>query len=133
MRHLLTVLFLALALLLAGAACGGDDDDGATDTTTEQTTTTETTTDDDTTDETTTDDDAESAGRDVFVANCGSCHTLSDAGTSGTIGPALDGTTLSSDDVASQVRDGGGGMPPFEDTLDDDEIEAVAEYVAAQG
>ena len=30
-------------------------------------------------------------GRDLFVATCGGCHTLSAAGTSGTVGPDLDG------------------------------------------
>ena len=26
-------------------------------------------------------------GKDIFTANCGSCHTLKDAGTNGTVGP----------------------------------------------
>jgi cytochrome c2 len=30
-------------------------------------------------------------GKQLFVAKCGSCHKLADAGTSGTIGPDLDG------------------------------------------
>ena len=30
------------------------------------------------------------SGKDIFLANCGSCHTLADAGTSGKIGPNLD-------------------------------------------
>lgn len=30
------------------------------------------------------------AGKQLFKANCGSCHTLANAGTSGTIGPDLD-------------------------------------------
>jgi mono/diheme cytochrome c family protein len=29
-------------------------------------------------------------GKELFVKNCGSCHTLRDAGTTGTIGPDLD-------------------------------------------
>jgi len=32
-----------------------------------------------------------SHGKRLFVSKCGSCHTLADAGTSGTIGPNLDG------------------------------------------
>jgi cytochrome c2 len=31
-----------------------------------------------------------SGGKDLFVAKCGTCHTLADAGTTGTIGPNLD-------------------------------------------
>jgi mono/diheme cytochrome c family protein len=30
-------------------------------------------------------------GKKLFIANCGSCHSLADAGTTGTIGPNLDG------------------------------------------
>ena len=31
-----------------------------------------------------------SGGQELFKANCGSCHTLADAGTTGTVGPNLD-------------------------------------------
>lgn len=35
--------------------------------------------------------DADTAnGKDLFTKNCGSCHTLADAGTKGNIGPNLD-------------------------------------------
>ena len=30
------------------------------------------------------------AGKELFIAKCGSCHQLADAGTTGTIGPNLD-------------------------------------------
>ena len=110
----LTVVLLALAIALGVTACG-DGDDEAAETTTE---------------ETTTDGDAFAAGRSVFVANCGSCHTLSEAGTTGSIGPALDGLTLDVGAIESQVRTGGGGMPAFEGDLSDEEIENVSAYVA---
>ena len=119
-------LALVLLVLCVGvAACGGDDDDSAA-TTTEETTTEETTTE-----ETTTTTEA-AGGREIFVANCGSCHTLSDAGTSGTIGPSLDGIGLDVSAVETQVRNGGGGMPAFEGDLTDAEITAVSTYVADQ-
>jgi mono/diheme cytochrome c family protein len=35
-------------------------------------------------------DPSASGGKELFTANCGSCHTLADAGTTGTIGPNLD-------------------------------------------
>ena len=113
----IAVALLALVLCVGVAACG--DDEGSDTATTEETTTTDETT------ETTT-----AAGRDVFVANCGSCHTFSDAGTSGAIGPSLDGIGLDVSAVESQVRSGGGGMPAFEDQLSDAEIQAVSAYVA---
>src|SRR5438093_12336726 len=57
-----------------------------------------------------------SAGKPLFVQKCGSCHTLADAGTQGTIGPNLD-SAFSADReqgieestirnvVADQIRD----------------------------
>jgi mono/diheme cytochrome c family protein len=33
---------------------------------------------------------SQGAGKELFVARCGTCHTLADAGTAGTIGPNLD-------------------------------------------
>jgi mono/diheme cytochrome c family protein len=69
-------------------------------------------------------------GQAVFVENCGSCHTLSAAGTSGAVGPSLDGAGLSADVVAETVRSGRGAMPAFEGTLDEAEIAAVVAFVA---
>ena len=33
-------------------------------------------------------------GKALFIQTCGSCHTLADAGTSGTVGPNLDDAFL---------------------------------------
>ena len=120
MYRWIAVALLALVLGVGVSACGGDDDNG--DATATEETTTET-------DEP--DDDTSAAGQTSFPDNCGTCHTLSDAGTSGTVGPSLDGTTLSEDAIETQVRNGGGAMPAFEGDLSDDEIEDVAAYVAA--
>ena len=72
------------------------------------------------------------AGKEVFVgsAGCGSCHTLSDAGTTGTIGPDLDSLQPSYEAVVQQVTNGGGGMPAFKDTLTEQQINDVAAYVS---
>jgi cbb3-type cytochrome c oxidase subunit III len=70
-------------------------------------------------------------GKSIFSANCGSCHTLADAGTTGTVGPNLDDAKPPRDKVVTQVTNGGGGMPAFKDTLDPQQIQAVAEYVAS--
>jgi mono/diheme cytochrome c family protein len=70
------------------------------------------------------------AGRQVFEsAGCGGCHVLEEAGSSGTVGPSLDETQASFDEVVEQVRNGGGGMPAFGDRLSDEEIENVAAFV----
>ena len=70
------------------------------------------------------------AGESVFAAEgCGGCHTLEEAGSSGTIGPNLDGLQLDFDSVVRQVTDGGGGMPAFGDRLSDEQIRDVAAFV----
>jgi len=68
-------------------------------------------------------------GKVVFLANCGGCHTLADAGTSGTVGPNLD--TLKPDyrTVTAQVTNGGGQMPSFNHSLATQQIADVAAYV----
>ena len=70
-------------------------------------------------------------GKAVFADTCGSCHTLSAAGTSGTTGPNLDDVSLDAGAVEGIVRDGRGGMPALGDQLSDDEIAAVADFVAS--
>jgi mono/diheme cytochrome c family protein len=69
-------------------------------------------------------------GKALFTDSCGSCHALEAAGTSGQVGPALDGTSLSAADVEAIVRDGRGGMPAFDNELSDEEISAVSTFVA---
>jgi mono/diheme cytochrome c family protein len=70
-------------------------------------------------------------GAKVFQGNCGSCHTLSAAGTSGQVGPNLDDTSLSAAEIESVVSSGRGAMPSFDGRLSKDEIAAVAAYVDA--
>ena len=69
-------------------------------------------------------------GKAVFTDTCGGCHTLSAAGTSGTTGPNLDDVSLDAGAIEGIVRDGRGGMPSFGGNLSDDEIAAVAAFVA---
>jgi mono/diheme cytochrome c family protein len=70
-------------------------------------------------------------GKSIFTANCGSCHTLADAGTSGTVGPNLDDAKPPKDLVVQRVTNGQGAMPSFKDSLDDTQIQAVADYVSS--
>ena len=58
------------------------------------------------------------AGKAVFTTNCGGCHTLSDAGTTGTVGPNLDDVKPDAATVSTQVINGGGAMPPFKGLAD---------------
>jgi mono/diheme cytochrome c family protein len=70
------------------------------------------------------------AGEEVFAANgCGSCHTLEDAGASGSIGPNLDESQPSFELAVDRVTNGAGAMPAFGDSLSDEQIRDVAAYV----
>jgi cytochrome c553 len=138
---------LALAAGLAGCGYEGqttatpDTVEGSvpTETQTTETTTTETeTTETETTETETTETETTPApqgdpvaGKVVFTTNCGGCHTLSDAGTSGTVGPNLDDAKPDEALVVDRVTNGQGLMPPFGSTLSDQQIADVAAYVSS--
>jgi cbb3-type cytochrome c oxidase subunit III len=69
-------------------------------------------------------------GKQIFITKCGGCHTLKDAGTTGTQGPNLDQLKPPFPIVKNQVIKGGGIMPAFKGVLTDAQINAVAKYVA---
>jgi len=70
-------------------------------------------------------------GKQIFVTKCGGCHTLKDAGTTGTTGPNLDALKPAFPVVKNQVIHGGAVMPAFKGVLTDAQIDAVARYVAS--
>jgi len=105
-----------------------------TETTATETTATETTGTETTTTEPTTPPQGDPvAGKEVFLgtSGCAGCHTLADAGSTGTIGPNLDDLKPSHDAVVAQVTNGGGGMPAFGDSLSEEQIQDVAAYVSS--
>jgi cbb3-type cytochrome c oxidase subunit III len=69
-------------------------------------------------------------GKQIFQKKCASCHTLKDAGATGTIGPNLDQLKPSFAVAQNQVIHGGGVMPAFKGVLTDAQIKAVAKYVS---
>ena len=70
------------------------------------------------------------AGKQVFAsAGCTSCHTLKDAGSSGSVGPNLDDAKPPLERVVDRVTNGKGAMPPFKGQLSDQQIADVAAYV----
>ncbi len=77
---------------------------------------------------------AEELGRKVFTERaqppCALCHTLEAAGATGTIGPSLDELRPDRARILEAVRTGVGVMPRFADQLTEQEIEAVADFVA---
>jgi mono/diheme cytochrome c family protein len=71
------------------------------------------------------------AGAQLFSSTCGSCHTLSAAGTSGSIGPNLDELGPNAATVMSAIEKGGAGsgqMP--KNLLSGADAQTVADFVA---
>jgi cytochrome c6 len=69
-------------------------------------------------------------GKQIFAEKgCGGCHTLSDAGSAGTVGPNLDDAKPSVELAVTRVTEGRGAMPSFKDQLSAQEIADVASYV----
>ena len=72
------------------------------------------------------------AGKQVFAtAGCTACHTLADAGATGTVGPNLDQAKPPAELVVQRVTNGMGAMPPFKGQLSEQQIEDVAAYVSS--
>jgi mono/diheme cytochrome c family protein len=152
-RTALLLVVLAAGLGVAAAGCGGEEEQTATPETVEGTTTqttetettetetTETETTEETETETTTEETATTpaiegdpaAGKEVFLgaAACGSCHTLADAGSSGTVGPNLDDSQPSYELALDRVTNGQGAMPSFSSTLSEQQIADVSAYVSS--
>jgi cytochrome c6 len=69
-------------------------------------------------------------GKAIFAsAGCVSCHTLKEAGATGTIGPNLDQSKPPLDLVVDRVTNGKAPMPSFSGQLSSAQIADVAAYV----
>jgi cytochrome c6 len=73
-------------------------------------------------------------GRQVFTKiaepQCGVCHALKDAGTTGELGAKLEEIKPDANRVMAAVREGVGVMPSYAGKLTDAQIQAVAYYVS---
>jgi mono/diheme cytochrome c family protein len=142
---LATVAFVAKETGEEEHAAGGESTltTGSTESTPSETTTTETTSTETTSTETTSTETTSTeggsegsgdpaAGKTVFAtAGCESCHTLADAGSTGTVGPNLDDRKPSYDKVVERVTEGKSPMPSFKGTLTPQQIQDVAAYVSS--
>jgi cytochrome c551 len=128
-RALLVAIAAAAIAVFALSACG--DDDGSGDTVEQDTATAGAP---EAPDEEQPLSPGEERGRELFVANCGSCHTFDAAGTQGQIGPDLGDIQLNEADVLSAIEIGGrgsGNMPP--NLVTGKDAQDVAAFVAASG
>ena len=102
------------AALITAAGCGGGS--GASGDASPTTTTTRTVT-----------------GREVFLgaSGCGGCHTLADAGATGTYASNLDELRPSEARVREVVANGTAAMPAYDKTLTEREIADLATYVSS--
>jgi len=112
-----------LALALAIAACGGGDDNGGGSSAASSSSQSTSTAGGGA-------QNASAEGKQVFTQNCKGCHTLSDAGATGSVGPNLDDLKPPKATVVRQVNNGGGPMPAFKGKLTDAQIDAVSTYVS---
>jgi mono/diheme cytochrome c family protein len=105
-----------VALTLVLAACGGSDNSSSSSSSSSTSTGGS--------------ENASAEGKQIFNQNCKSCHTLKDAGATGSVGPNLDDLKPDKATVVTQVDNGGGPMPAFKGKLTDAQIDAVATYVS---
>jgi len=119
-RLRLCAVLAALALVLA--ACGGNDSGGGGSSSASTSTSSSTAAGGA--------ENASAEGKTVFTANCKGCHTLKDAGATGSVGPNLDDLKPPKATVVRQVNNGGGPMPAFKGKLSDAQIDAVSTYVS---
>jgi mono/diheme cytochrome c family protein len=76
--------------------------------------------------------DTVTAGRELFNTwSCSACHTLSDAGSSGAVGPSLDNPNLTHDFIVTRVTNGSGPMPSFGGQIPEADIGKLADYIVA--
>lgn len=65
----------------------------------------------------------------VYQQSCIACHG---ADLGGNINLQHVGAEMSAEQIYTQIANGGGGMPPFKGRLTEDEIQALAEWLAAK-
>jgi cytochrome c6 len=70
------------------------------------------------------------AGKAIFASKgCTACHTLADAGATGTVGPNLDQRKPPLGRVIDRLLNGKGAMPAFKGQLTTQQLADVAAYV----
>ncbi|MCD1258722.1 c-type cytochrome [Paenibacillus athensensis] len=78
--------------------------------------------------------DAGAKAQELFTANkCISCHGVDLAGR---VGPSTNlqkiGATQTKEQIAEQIRNGGGGMPAYKSKLSEDEVNQLADWLSSK-
>ncbi|WP_018130606.1 c-type cytochrome [Effusibacillus pohliae] len=75
--------------------------------------------------------DTGAKGYQIFQVNCAGCHGNQ---LQGVAGPSLSkiGAKLSKEQIESRILNGGGGMPPFKQRLDQQELAELVDWLAKQ-
>ena len=130
-RSALALATLLTAIGIAVAGCGGEEEASPSPQTVSGSTTSPSSTTTTSTPTTQVPAGNAAAGKVVFTgsAGCSGCHTLKDAGATGTVGPNLDQLMPPDAKVVTQVTNGGAAMPAFKGTLTPQQIADVAAYV----
>jgi len=73
----------------------------------------------------------EAAAMAIYKSSCLACHGDQ---LQGQMGPPLTnvGSAMTADQIHAQILNGGGGMPAFEGTLTDDQIQTLTNWLAAK-
>lgn len=119
-RSIIGALIIA-PMVLALAACGGNSGGGATTKTPAATATAESS-------------PAFVKAQEVFTANkCISCHGVDLAGK---VGPKTNlqkvGGKMSKEQIANQIKNGGGGMPAYKTTISEEEIGLLTDWLSSK-
>nr|WP_199173528.1 cytochrome c [Acidovorax sp. 56] len=72
-------------------------------------------------------------GKQLFLTlqpACAVCHTLQAAGAQGQVGPVLDEIQPNAERVLRALRNGIGAMPSFAEKMTEQDMQAVARFVA---
>ena len=69
-------------------------------------------------------------GAELYAANCSSCHGPS---LEGGVGPDISAGSEAAEEtdsrIVTRIQDGKGSMPPFGDTLTDDQIQLIVDFL----
>ncbi len=122
-KRLLPLLLLVVAFIVIAAGCGGNKTNNNAPAPANNTGTNAPAPANNTT--------TAAAAEATYKAQCVGCHA---ADMSGGVGPNLQkvGGKLTAEQISTQIHNGGGGMPAYNGTLTEDQINALTDWLASK-